>query len=132
MLDATAESISKGATHPGMCIVMFAGSRQGDTMDLKESDQTNPHRKMRRHTRRLDGTMSKTIIWFETIGAERIPQKSIKIMRSAYKKTIQEYWYWIDKGQPDRAARYAERAQHMSKYVKSPDPDTEPHVSLKK
>lgn len=101
-------------------------------MDLKESDTTNPHRKMRRWTRRTPGIMYKTQVWFEEVGAERIPQKSIKIMRSAYKKTIQEYWYWIDKGQPDRAAQYAERAQHMSKYVKSPDPVTEPHVSLKK
>ena len=132
MLRATAESISKVVTRLGMCIAMFAGLRQVVTMDLKESDQTNPHRKMRRHNRRLPGTMYKTIIWFEDIGAERIPQKSIKIMRSAYKKTIQKYWYWIEKGQPNRAAPYAKRAEGMSKYVKSPDPDTEPHVSLKK
>ena len=101
-------------------------------MDLKAIDDTNPLRKLRRHTRRLAGRRTKTIIWFDESGAERIPQKSIKTMRSAYKKTIWEYWYWIDKGQPDRAAPYCKRAQHMSKYVKSPDPDTEPHVSLKK
>ena len=132
MLDATGVSITRGDMRLGMCIVMSAGSRQVDIMDLKESDQTNPHRKMRRHTRRLAGRRSKTIIWFEELGAERIPQKSIKIMRSAYKKTMGSYWYYLTLGRPDQAAKYAERAQHMSKYVKSPDPDTEPHVSLKK
>ena len=101
-------------------------------MDLKKIDTTDPQRKLRRHTRRLGGVRINTIIWFEEVGAERIPQKSIKIMRSAYKKVIGSYWYYLELGNPDAAAKYAERAQHMSKYVKSPDPDTEPHVSLKK
>ena len=101
-------------------------------MDLKVSDDTNPHRKMRRTTRRLPGVMYKTRIWFEEVGAERIPQKSIKIMRSAYKKTMGSYWYYLQLGRPELAAQYRDRAQHMSKYVKSPDPVTEPHVSLKK
>ena len=118
--------------HLGTYIAMFAGFRQGDIMDMAESDTTNPHRKMRRYRSRIPGVMYKTRVWFEEVGAERIPQKSIKIMRSAYKKVIGSYWYYLELGRPDQAAKYAERAQHMSKYVKSPDPDTEPHVSLKK
>jgi hypothetical protein len=75
-------------------------------------DRTDPYRKMRRHTRRLPGVMPKTIIWFEEVGAERIPQKSIKIMRSAYKKTIDNYWRTLD-------PRYLDRAQRMRHYTQS-------------
>jgi hypothetical protein len=84
-------------------------------MDLARADKTDPHRKMRRMKRRLDGTMYKTVIWFEWYGAERIPQKSIKIMRSAYKKTIAEYWRTLD-------PTYMEKAQCMRMYTK-PDDD---------
>ena len=101
-------------------------------MDLKESDTTNPHRKMRRFKSKLPGVMYKTRVWFDEVGAERIPQKSIKIMRSAYKKRNMNYWYYLQLGNTDLAVHNRERAQRMSKYVKSPDPDTEPHVSLKK
>ena len=79
-------------------------------MDLARSDKTDPHRKMRRMRRRLDGTMYKTVIWFERHGAERIPQKSIKVMRSAYKKTMMEYWWTLD-------PKYAKRAQEMRVYT---------------
>ena len=79
-------------------------------MDLKENDDTNPHRKMRRITRRLPGVMYKTRVWFEEVGAERIPQKSIKVMRSAYKKTMMEYWWTLD-------PKYAKRAQEMRVYT---------------
>ena len=132
MLDATGGYISRGDTPLGTYIVMYVECTQGDIMDLNKVDTTNPHRKMRRWTRRTPGIMYKTKVWFDEVGAERIPQKSIKIMRSAYKKTMGSYWYYLEIGRPDLAARYGERAQHMSKYVKSPDPDTEPHVSLKK
>jgi hypothetical protein len=107
-------------------------SKIGATVVLREWDNTDPARKMRRTTVRIPGVMYKTRVWFEEVGAERIPQKSIKIMRSAYKKVMGSYWYYLELGNLDLAAKYAERAQHMSKYVKSPDPDTEPHVSLKK
>ena len=79
-------------------------------MDLAKNDETNPHRKMRRHTRRLAGRRYKTIIWFDEVGAERIPQKSIKVMRSAYKKTMMEYWWTLD-------PKYAKRAQTMRVYT---------------
>ena len=132
MLDATVEYISRGGMHLGTCIAMYAGLRQGDIMDMADVDTTDPHRKMRRYRIRVPGLTVKTRIWFDEVGAERIPQKSIKIMRSAYKKTMDHYWHYINLGNPELAAEYAERAQHMSKYVKSPDPVTEPHVSLKK
>ncbi len=92
-------------------------------MDLKKIDTTDTQRKLRRHTRRLGGVRINTIIWFEEVGAERIPQKSIKIMRSAYKKSMYNYWYYLGRGQIESAALNRERAQHMSKYVKSPDPE---------
>lgn len=107
-------------------------SINGGSVDLLSWDNTNPARKLRRTIVRIPGVMYKTRVWFDEVGAERIPQKSIKTMRSAYKKTIGSYWYYLELGNTDLAAKYAERAQHMSKYVKSPDPDTEPHVSLKK
>jgi hypothetical protein len=107
-------------------------SKIGATVVLREWDNTDPARKMRRTTVRIPGVMYKTRVWFEEVGAERIPQKSIKIMRSAYKKTQMDYWLYLELGQLDKAVQKRKRAQHMSKYVKSPDPDTEPHVSLKK
>ena len=77
---------------------------------MEKIDRTDTNRKMRRHTRRCPGVMPKTIIWFEEVGAERIPQKSIKVMRSAYKKTMMEYWWTLD-------PRYAKRAQTMRVYT---------------
>ena len=93
-------------------------------MDLKASDDTDPNRVMRR-IRTVNGRKIKTRHYFEVVGAERIPQKSIKIIRSRYRLTMWDYW---EIGDP----RIRERAERMSKYVKSPDPVTEPHVSLKK
>jgi hypothetical protein len=118
--------------HLGMYIAMYVGLRQGDIMDLAAIDTTDPHRKMRRFSVRVPGLRVKTRIWFDGVGAERIPQKSIKTMRSAYKKRNMNYWYYLELGNTDQAVQNRERAQRMSKYVKSPDPDTEPHVSLKK
>ena len=83
-------------------------------MDLAKADTTDPQRKMRRWTRRLAGRRYKTVIWFERHGAERIPQKSIKVMRSAYKKTTDDYWRTLD-------PRYIQRAQRMRKYVGTDD-----------
>lgn len=79
---------------------------------MEKTDNTDINRKLRRHTRRCPGVMPKTIIWFEEVGAERIPQKSIKIMRSAYKKTVANYWRILD-------TRYLDRAQRMRVYTKS-------------
>lgn len=79
---------------------------------MEKTDNTDINRKLRRHTRRCPGVMPKTIIWFEEVGAERIPQKSIKIMRSAYKKTVANYWRTLD-------TRYLDRAQRMRVYTKS-------------
>jgi len=89
-------------------------------MDLKRIDDTNPRRKLRRTRSRIPGVMYKTRVWFDEVGAEAKPQKMI--LRAAYKKTQMEYWYYLEHGQPDRAVQSRERAQHMSKYVKSPDP----------
>lgn len=77
---------------------------------MERIDRTDPHRKMRRHTRRMPGVMPKTIVWFEEVGAERKPQKMRKVMRSAYKKTMMEYWWSLD-------PRYAKRAQTMRVYT---------------
>jgi hypothetical protein len=87
-------------------------------MELKRSDNTNPHRKMRRHTRKCGGVRYKTIIWFEEVGAERIPQKSINVMRSAYKKTLKEYWRTLD-------PLYIIRAQRMRMYTKNGENDND-------
>ena len=82
-------------------------------MDLKASDDTDPNRVMRR-IRTVRGRRVKTRIWFEVNGAERIPQKSI--IKSNYRKQMLRYWVDLN---PQRR----ERAQHMTKYVKSPDPE---------
>ena len=84
-------------------------------MDLRASDDTDPNRVLRR-IRTVNGRKIKTRHWFEPIGAERIPQKSIKIIRSVYTKTMMDYWRTGD-------PRIRERAERMSKYVKSPDPE---------
>jgi hypothetical protein len=82
-------------------------------MDLKASDDTDPNR-VRRMIRTVNGRKVKTRIYFELSGAERIPQKSI--IRSRYRVTMWDYW---ETGDP----RIRERAERMSKYVKSPDPE---------
>ena len=82
-------------------------------MDLKASDDTDPTR-VRRMIRTVNGRKIKTRIYFERSGAERIPQKSI--IRSRYRLTMWDYW---ETGDP----RIRERAERMSKYVKSPDPE---------
>ena len=82
-------------------------------MDLKASDDTDPNRVMR-WIRTVNGRKIKTRIYFEVIGAERIPQKSI--IRSRYRLAMWDYW---ETGDP----RIRERAERMSKYVKSPDPE---------
>ena len=84
-------------------------------MDLKASDDTDPNRVLRR-IRTVNGRKIKTRHWFDTVGAERIPQKSIKIIRSVYVKTMWDYWRTGD-------PRIRERAERMSKYVKGPDPE---------
>ena len=82
-------------------------------MDLKDSDDTDPNRVMRR-IRTVNGRKIKTRIYFEVIGAERIPQKSI--MKSNYRKQMYRYW-------ADLCPQRRERAERMSKYVKDPDPE---------
>ena len=96
-----------------MYIAKFAGYIRVDIMDLNSNDTTPVDRKLRRHTRKCPGVMPKTIVWFDESGAEAKPQKMVR--RSAYVKTMREYWWTLD-------PRFAERAQRMSKYVKSPDP----------
>lgn len=113
MLDATAEYISKDDTRHGMYIVTFVECTQVDIMDLNSYDSTPVDRKLRRHTRKCPGVMPKTIVWFDESGAEAKPQKMVR--RSAYVKTMRQYWWTLD-------PRFAERAQRMYIYVKSPDP----------
>ena len=84
-------------------------------MDLRVSDDTDPNRVMRR-IRTVNGRKIKTRHYFDVIGAERIPQKSIKTIRSVYVKTMWDFW---ETGDP----RIRERAERMFKYVKSPDPE---------
>ena len=82
-------------------------------MDLKASDDTDPNR-VRRMIRTVNGRKIKTRIYFECNGADRVPQKSI--IKSNYRKQMLRYWVDLD---PQRR----ERAQRMTKYVKSPDPE---------
>ena len=120
VVDVTGECISKADTRHGMCIVIHADCIQVDIVDLNRFDTTNADRKLRRTTRRLPGTMPKSIIWFDESGAEAKPQKMT--IRSTYKKLQMDYWYYLELGQLDRAVQKRERAQRMYKYVKSPDP----------
>jgi hypothetical protein len=106
--------------HLGTYTAMYAGCTQVGTMDLKRIDDTNPERKLRRTKSRIPGVMYKTRVWFDEVGAEAKPQKMT--IRSAYKKTQMDYWYYLELGQLDRAVQSRERAQRISKYVKSPDP----------
>jgi len=113
VVDVIGECISKADTRHGMYTAILADCTQVGIMDLKSEDTTNADRKLRRTTRRLPGTMPKSIIWFDESGAEAKPQKMVR--RSAYVKTMREYWRTLD-------PQYRERAQRMSIYVKSPDP----------
>ena len=82
-------------------------------MEINRYDTTNADRKLRRMTRRCDGIMPKSIIWFDEDGAEAKPQKMVR--RSVYVKTMRDYWRTLD-------PQYRERAERMSIYTKSPDP----------
>ena len=113
VVDVIVECISKADTRHGMYIARFAECTQVDIVDLNRFDTTNAVRKMRRMTRGIPGTMPKSIIWFDESGAEAKPQKMVR--RSAYVKTMRDYWRTLD-------PQYRERAQRMSIYVKSPDP----------
>lgn len=113
VVDVIVEFISKDATRHGMYIATLAGCTQVDIMDLNSFDTTPLGRKFRRYTRGRDTGMFKTIIWFDDSGAEAKPQKMVR--RSAYVKTMRDYWRTLN-------PQYRERAQRMSIYVKSPDP----------
>lgn len=92
-------------------------------MDLSKYDETLLTQKWRKQCWR-DGNRIKTHMWLDEVGARRdTSENEKKIMRSAYKKTMLEYWYYLDRGQKDAAIKQRERAQRMIKYVEYPVPD---------
>ena len=99
----------------GTFIAMYAAFTQVDTMgiDLRSFDDTPADQKWRVQCWR-DGRRIKSRLWLDVSGARQIPPKSI--IRSRYRITMYEYWWTLD---PQKR----ERAERMSKYVKSPDPD---------
>lgn len=94
-------------------------------MDLRASDDTDPgsvkrlcrvYERVGRHGVRWNGRYRYYLVSSGTYGAEQIPQKSINVIRSEYRKTMMDYWLTVD-------PRIRERAERMSKYVKDPDPE---------
>ena len=113
VVDVIGECISKADTRHGMYIAILADCTQVDIVELNRFDTTNADAKLRRTTRRMPGVMPKSILWLDESGAEAKPQKMVR--RSAYVKTMREYWRTLE-------PQYRERAQRMSIYVKDPDP----------
>ena len=92
-------------------------------MDLSEYDETLLTSKWRRQCWR-DGSRVKTRMWLDEVGARRdTSENEKKTMRSAYKKIMRDYWYYLDRGHKDVAIQKRKRAMRMSKYVNSPVPD---------
>lgn len=92
-------------------------------MDLKASDDSElgsnkvkipVYEKVGRHGVRHNGRHRYYLLTPRKSGAERIPQKSI--IKSNYRKQMIRYWV-------DLCPQRRERAQHITKYVKSPDPE---------
>jgi hypothetical protein len=93
-------------------------------MDLSEYDETPLGSKLRRTTVRIGGEYVKTRTYLDEDGAGRDTSEN-KIVRSAYKKMMLEYWISMN-------PRYRERAERMSIYVNYPVPSRALAISLKK
>lgn len=103
----------------GMFIVTYVGSLRGVIVETNDITPLN-HRLTRICWR--DGVRYKTRTLLVPDGAEGDTSEK-RIMRSAYKKAQMNYWYYLEIGLLDKAVHNRERAERMSKYVKSPDPE---------
>ena len=92
-------------------------------MDLSKYDETQLHHKWRQQCWR-NGRRIKTRRWLDRNGAKRDTSEN-KIVRSAYKKMMLEYWSSLNPS-------YRERAERMSIYVNYPVPSRALAISLKK
>ena len=95
---------------PGTSIAMSVGSTQVGIMDLNRYDTTHLHgvwRVTRVHP--YTSRKVKSVRWLDMDGAREIPQKT-RVIRSLYRREMQEYWRSLD-------PKKRERAERMSKYV---------------
>ena len=96
--------------HLGTYIAMSVGSIQVGIMDLNRFDTTHLHgvwRVTRVHP--YTSRKVKSVRWLDLDGAREIPQKT-RVIRSLYRRQMQDYWRSLDPNQ-------RERAERMSKYV---------------
>jgi hypothetical protein len=114
---------SRGSMHPGTYIVEIVGTTLVGIMDLSEYDETQLHHKWRKQCWR-NGNRIKTRMWLDRDGAGRDTSEN-KIVRSAYKKMMLEYWSSLNPS-------FRERAERMSIYVNNPVPSRALAISLKK
>ena len=110
--------------HLGMFIVRIVGITRVGIMDLSEYDDTQLHHKWRQQCWR-NGNRIKTRRWLDRDGAERDTSENKEIIRSQYRKLMQNYWSTLD-------SRVRERAERTSKYVNNPVPSRALAISLKK
>ncbi len=98
----------------GRQTAMYVDLRQVVTMgiDLERFDTSCTSERWRVQCWR-NGRRFNSVMWLDRGGAKQIPQKSI--IKSNYRKLMFDYWRTLD-------PQHRERAQHMYKYVKSPDP----------
>ena len=101
---------------PGTSIVMCVGSTQVGIMDLNRFD-TAPLHGVWRVTRVHPYTRKKVkaVRWLDLDGANEIPQEN-RVIRSLYRKKMQEYWRTSD-------PLLLKQAMSMSKYANSPVPN---------
>jgi len=95
---------------PGTSIAMSVGSTQVGIMDLNRYDTTHLHgvwRVTRVHP--YTSRKVKSVRWLDMDGAREIP-KETRVIRSLYRREMQEYWRSLD-------PKKRERAERMSKYV---------------
>ena len=108
----------------GTYTVRIVGFTRVDTVELSEYDETPLGRKLRRTAVRIGDEYVKTRTFLDEDGAERDTSEN-KIVRSAYKKMMLEYWSSLNPS-------YRERAERMSIYVNYPVPSRALAISLKK
>jgi hypothetical protein len=118
------EFVSRANLPLGMYIVKIVEFTRVDTVDLSKYDETPLGRKLRRTAVRIGNEYVKTRTYLDEDGAERDTSEN-KIVRSAYKKMMLEYWSSLNPS-------YRERAERMSIYVNYPVPSRALAISLKK
>ena len=96
----------------GTSIVIPVGCIPVDIMERNDTTDTN---RRLRFVKTVNGRRVKTRVWFDTTGARRDTSEN-KILRSLYRKKMQEYWRTTD-------PLLLKQAMSMTKYANSPVPN---------